>query len=97
MVKYLSSTKIYIYISLFACLFNVITNDQEGNFYLIAFEKAFKFILNDTPNAKILAEKLKSEKSMTMTFKLLKYERNELRDAFCLNERKNSTLKSMTD
>ena len=76
MAKYLLSTKIYIYISLFACLFNLTTNNQEGNFYLTAFKKAWKFILNDTPNAKILAEKLKSEKALPLIFILRDIEKS---------------------
>ena len=81
MAKYLRSTKIYIYISLFAFLFNFGAKAQEGNFYLTAYEKKWKFILNDTPNAEILAAKLKSEKTMPMIFK---YD-NKGNDVFCYN------------
>ena len=85
MAKYFRSTKIYIYISLFACLFNLITNDQEGYYYITTFEKAWKITLNDTPNAKKLAEKLKSEKSMTMIFGFSNVQINNGRDLYYFN------------
>ena len=93
MTKSLRSAKIYIYLSLFACLFNFSTNNQEGNFFLTAFEKEWKFILNDTPNAKKLADKLKSEKSISMIFKFENFQSFGGRDDLYYNASKKSTLK----
>lgn len=68
MTKQLHSTKIFIYISIFGCLLNLVAN-EEGNFYLAGFEgKSWKLDLEDTPNGKTLADKLKSEKTMPLKF-----------------------------
>ena len=68
MTKQLRSTKIFIYISIFGCLLNLVAN-EEGNFYLTGFEdKSWKFVLEDTTNAKLLADKLKSEEAMSLKF-----------------------------
>ena len=74
MTKHLPSTKTLIYTSLLACLLNLAV--QEGNFYLAGFDKSWKFDLDQDPkneNAKILADKLKSEKNISSLFQFLKY------------------------
>ena len=53
-----------IYIYVFACLFSLATNGQEGYYYLSDGKKTWKFVLNDSKNAKILAEKIKSNNPM---------------------------------
>ena len=60
-------------------------NDQEGNFLLTGFEKKWKLKLNDEQNAKILADKLKSEKEIPLTFVLSDDTTNGERDAYCTN------------
>lgn len=86
MSKHLLSAKIYIYISLIACLMTLAINDQEGNFLLTGFEKKWKFILNDEQNAKILADKLKSEKEIPLTFMLVDKTFSGERDVQCVNQ-----------
>ena len=74
MTKHLPSIKTLIYTSLLACLLNLAV--QEGNFYLAGFDKSWKFDLDQDPkneNAKILADKLKSEKNISSLFQFLKY------------------------
>ena len=74
MKKHLPSTKTLIYTSLLACLLNLAV--QEGNFYLAGFDKSWKFDLDQDPkneNAKILADKLKSEKNMSVVFQFENY------------------------
>ena len=75
MAKKLRSTKIFIYISIFGCLLNLVAN-EEGNFYLTGFEgKSWKFDLNETiPNGKILADELKSKEAMSLDFVFYRYE-----------------------
>ena len=86
MSKHLLSAKIYIYISLIACLMTLAINDQEGNFLLTGFEKKWKVILNDEQNAKLLADKLKSEKEIPIIFELvaITYGAGK-REAYCTN------------
>ena len=61
-------------------------NDQEGNFLLTGFEKKWKFILNDEPNAKLLADKLKSEKEIPIIFVLVAATSGDgKREAYCTN------------
>ena len=61
-------------------------NDQEGNFLLTGFEKKWKFKLNDEQNAKILADKLKSEKEIPLTFVLSDDTSGDgKREAYCTN------------
>ena len=60
-------------------------NDQERNFLLTGFEKKWKLKLNDEQNAKILADKLKSEKEIPLTFVLSDDTTNGERDAYCTN------------
>ena len=67
MTKQLHSTKIFIYISIFGCLLNLVAN-EEGNFYLTGFNKSLEFDLEDTPNGKTLADELKSKKAMPLSF-----------------------------
>ena len=67
MTKQYRSTKIFIYISIFGCLLNLVAN-EEGNFYLSGFNKSLEFDLEDTPNGKTLADELKSKKAMSLEF-----------------------------
>ena len=89
MSKHFLSAKIYIYISLIACLMTLTINDQEGNFLLTGFEKKWKFKLNDEQNAKILADKLKTKKEIPLVFLLKDETINGERDAYCFNRTSN--------
>ena len=60
-------------------------NDQKGNFLLTGFEKKWKFTLNDEPNAKLLADYLKSEKEIPFEFVLFQDTNDGKRDAWCIN------------
>ena len=61
-------------------------NDQEGNFLLTGFEKKWKVILNDEQNAKLLADKLKSEKEIPIIFELVAITYGDgKREAYCTN------------
>jgi len=60
----------YIWVYIFFCLFNPITNDEKGYLYFTNGSKTWKFTLNDSKNAVALKEKMKSEKSMTLEFEV---------------------------
>ena len=101
MTKQLRSTKIFIYISIFGCLLNLVAN-EEGNFYLTGFEgKSWKFDLNETiPNGKTLADELKSKKAMSLKFtcelwQLIDDENK--RDIYCWSEIKNVNFTKATE
>jgi len=100
MTKQLRSTKIFIYISIFGCLLNLVAN-EEGNFYLTGFEgKSWKFDLEEnTTNGKILADELKRKIAMPLEFRFLKDEEEEVgnkRDIYCSSDMENITFAQTT-
>ena len=75
MSKMLSLNKfIYIHICVFFCLINLATNqeDEIEKLSISVDDKTWKFTLNDSPNAKILHEKLMSKKKMELDFSVVK-------------------------
>ena len=58
------------------CLFCLTSSDKEGYFLISTSNKAWKFILNNSTNAKKLADKLKNEGPMNITFFYKKNEEN---------------------
>ena len=72
----LNNKYIYFYISI--CLFNPTANDQEGIFSVTANGKTWKLTLDDSENAVIFYNKLKSEKTIDVVLaKFINEENNE--------------------
>ena len=71
-----NTLSINIYIYILVCLVCLTSSDKEGYFFIATSNKAWKFILNDSENAKIFADKLKKEGPMNITFNYMetKYE-----------------------
>ena len=62
---------IYIHTYIFFCLINL-TNQETEILSITIKDKTWKFTLNDSPNAKILHEKLMSKKKMELDFSVVK-------------------------
>ena len=54
--------------TIFACLLCLTSSDKEGYFTISTSDKSWEFILNNSTNAQKLADKLKEEGSMNVTF-----------------------------
>ena len=71
-----NTLSINIYIYILVCLVCLTSSDKEGYFFIATSNKAWKFILNNSTNAKKLADKLKNEGPMNITFFYKKNEEN---------------------
>ena len=75
------SIKVCAYVFLFSCLFNLVTGDEEGYFYLTLKDTDYSWNIawEDTNDGKKMAEVIKSKEGnqIALTFEKLQFESNE--------------------
>ena len=85
----LLSTNVCVFI--FACLLCLTSSDKEGYFTISTSDKSWEFILNESPNAQKLADKLKEKGSISLTFGYHQYDETYYTDDYQFGFEKDET------